>query len=118
MRERNEDGFTLVEIIVSTAIGMVVLAVALSMILTSFDTFGTFSTTGLKKESLDNLVDYVRNEVMNATEVVMSDSIPNPTDSKDWHWLAVKNGQLYYGDNDKNTSGKLVVNSSYYKKQL
>lgn len=117
MLERNEKGFTLIEIIVSTAIGIVVLGVVLSMILTAFDTFGTFSTTGLKKESLDNLVDYVRNEVMNATEVVISDSTPNPTDSQDWHWLAVKDGQLYYGDNGSNTSGKLVVNSSYYKQK-
>lgn len=117
MLERNEKGFTLIEIIVSTAIGIVVLGVVLSMILTAFDTFGTFSTTGLKKESLDNLVDYVRNEVMNATEVVMSDSTPNPTNSQDWHWLAVKDGQLYYGDNGSNTSGKLVVNSSYYKQK-
>ncbi len=117
MLERNEKGFTLIEIIVSTAIGVVVLGVVLSMILTAFDTFGTFSTTGLKKESLDNLVEYVRDEVMNATEVVMSDNTPNPTDSKDWHWLAVMNGQLYYGDNNKNTSGRLVVNSSYYKQK-
>lgn len=38
--------------IVSTAIGVVVLVI-LSMLLTAFDTFGT---TGLKKESLDHLV--------------------------------------------------------------
>ena len=123
MRERNEDGFTLVEIIVSIAIGVVVLGLVLSIILTSFDTFGTFSTKKLKKEALDSIVEYVRDEIQNSTDVVISKTPPklSTSNSGDWKWLAVSGGRLYYGhytydkDTSKGTgSGRMYTNDSYY----
>ena len=50
MLERNEKGFTLIEIIVSTAIGVVVLGLVLSIILTSFDRYLQYQKT--KEESI------------------------------------------------------------------
>lgn len=123
MRERNEDGFTLVEIIVSIAIGVVVLGLVLSIILTSFDTFGTFSTKKLKKEALDSIVEYVRDEIQNSTDVVISKTPPklSTSNSGNWKWLAVSGGRLYYGhytynkDTSKGTgSGRMYTNDSYY----
>lgn len=123
MRERNEDGFTLIEIIVSIAIGVVVLGLVLSIILTSFDTFGTFSTKKLKKEALDSIVEYVRDEIQNSTDVVISKTPPvlSTSNSGDWKWLAVSGGRLYYGhytynkDTSKGTgSGRMYTNDSYY----
>lgn len=123
MLERNEKGFTLIEIIVSTAIGVVVLGLVLSIILTSFDTFGTFSTKKLKKEALDSIIDYVRDEVQNSTDVVISKTPPklSTSNSGNWKWLAVANGRLYYGsytydkDQSKGTgTGRMYTNDSYY----
>lgn len=123
MLERNEKGFTLIEIIVSTAIGVVVLGLVLSIILTSFDTFGTFSTKKLKKEALDSIIDYVRDEVQNSTDVVISKTPPklSTSNSGNWKWLAVANGRLYYGsytyDKDKSKgtgTGRMYTNDSYY----
>lgn len=123
MLERNEKGFTLIEIIVSTAIGVVVLGLVLSIILTSFDTFGTFSTKKLKKEALDSIIDYVRDEVQNSTDVVISKTPPklSTSNSGNWKWLAVANGRLYYGsytyDQEKSKgtgTGRMYTNDSYY----
>ena len=123
MLERNEKGFTLIEIIVSTAIRVVVLGLVLSIILTSFDTFGTFSTKKLKKEALDSIIDYVRDEVQNSTDVVISKTPPklSTSNSGNWKWLAVANGRLYYGsytyDQEKSKgtgTGRMYTNDSYY----
>ena len=61
-KQLKNDGFTLVEIIVSIAIGTVVLGLVLSMITTAFSNFGTASNTNLKKSSLDGIVSYVRGQ--------------------------------------------------------
>lgn len=123
MLERNEKGFTLIEIIVSTAIGVVVLGLVLSIILTSFDTFGTFSTKKLKKEALDSIVEYVRDEIQNSTDIVISKTPPklSVSGSGDWKWFAVSDGRIYYGsytyDQEKSKgtgTGKMYTNDSYY----
>ncbi len=123
MKEKNQEGFTLIEIIVSISIGVVVLGIVLSLILTSFDTFGTFSTKKLKKEALDSIVEFVRDQTQNATDVVISKTPPKlGTSGKgDWKWLAVANGRLYDGSytySDKNKSGsgsgRMYTTDSFY----
>lgn len=122
-KQLRNDGFTLVEIIISIAIGSVVLGLILSIILTSFNTFGTFSTKKLKKDALDNIVEYVRDEIQNSTEIVISTTPPqlSTSDSGKWKWFAVANDRLYQGsynyDKDHNTgtgSGRMYTNDAYY----
>ena len=122
-KQLRNDGFTLVEIIVSIAIGSVVLGLVLSIILTAFNTYGTFSTKKLKKEALDNIVNYVREEIQNSTDVVISTTPPqlSTTDSGNWKWFAVANDRLYQGnykynkDNKSGTgSGRMFTDDNYY----
>ena len=102
MRKKDNQGFTLIEVIVSVAIGSIVLGVILSLILTSFTTFGTISTEKLKKDALDNIVDYVREEVENSTDVVISKTPPKLNSDNEnqgqWKWLSVINSRLYFGN--------------------
>ncbi len=125
MRKKDNQGFTLIEVIVSVAIGSIVLGVILSLILTSFTTFGTISTEKLKKNALDNIVDYVREEVENSTDVVISKTPPKLNSDNEnqgqWKWLSVINNRLYLGnytyDIDNKTgsgTGKEALDDSYY----
>lgn len=110
-KQLRNDGFTLVEVIVSIAIGTVVLGLVLSMITTAFSNFGTASNTNLKKSSLDGIVSYVRGCVLNASDVVVSTTKP---DGDDWKWLYVSNGMLYKGS--KSGESK-VFDYRYYNKK-
>ena len=110
-KQLRNDGFTLVEIIVSIAIGTVVLGLVLSMITTAFSNFGSASNTNLKKSSLDGIVSYVRGCVLNASDVVVSTTKP---DGDDWKWLYVSNGMLYKGS--KSGESK-VFDYRYYNKK-
>lgn len=123
MKNKNNHGFTLIEVIVSIAIGSVVLGAILSVILTSFTTFGTFSTQKLKKDALDNIVDYVRDEIQNSSDVVISTTPPkiNSDNNGNWSWLAVVNGKLYQGSYKYDTAtktgagtSKQALDDSYY----
>lgn len=123
MRKKDNQGFTLIEVIVSIAIGSIALGAILSVILTGFTTFGTFSTQKLKKDALDNIVDYVRDEIQNSSDVVISTIPPkiNSDNNGDWSWIAVSNGKLYQGsykyDKTKKTgsgTGKQALDDSYY----
>lgn len=89
-KQLKNDGFTLVEIIVSIAIGSVVLGLILSIILTSFNLFGNVSRTDLRKSTLDNIQDYVRTQILNAEDVYIGDSTPNDTSEDDWKSIFIK----------------------------
>ena len=110
-KQLRNDGFTLVEIIVSIAIGSVVLGLVLSIILTSFNYFGDVSDTGAKKNELDNIIDYVNDQLTYAGKIVISNTAPS---GDDWKWIYVKDGMLYSGksgnDNDRNVLGKEYYN--------
>lgn len=110
-KQLRNDGFTLVEIIVSIAIGSVVLAVVLSIIMTSFNYFGNASDAALKRRSLDSLVSYVRSEILNASEVVLSTSKPDTSDA--WRCLYTEDNMLKCG---KAGHEKNVFGESFYKK--
>lgn len=108
-------GFTLIEVIVSIAIGSVVLGVVLSIIVTSFNIFGNLSTSYLKKKSLDNIMNYVREELLNAHVVVISDQKPK---GNDWKWLYVDNDMLYRGSNSMKEEFPFLSYDYYNKRSL
>lgn len=111
-KQLKDDGFTLVEIIVSIAIGTVALTLVLSVIITSFNTFGDVSNSGLNKESLNRIVDYVNDQIKYASDVVVSQNGPTSTG---WKWIYVQNGILYHGSSS-NQSGSKVLPIKYYNK--
>ena len=108
-------GFTLIEVIVSIAIGSIVLGVVLSIIVTSFNIFGSLSTSYLKKKSLDNIMSYVREELLNAHVVVISEKKPK---GDDWKWLYVDNDMLYRGTNSMKEEAPFLSYDYYNKHSL
>lgn len=116
-KQLKDDGFTLIEIIVSIAIGTVVLGLVLSIILTSFNTFGDASDTGMKKDQLNKIVDFVNDQVKNADEVVISETQPySSNDATGWKYLYVNNNDvLYLGKNGQ--TAKRVFGIGFYNKK-
>jgi prepilin-type N-terminal cleavage/methylation domain-containing protein len=109
-KQLKNDGFTLVEIIVSIAIGSAVLAVVLSVIVTSFHYFADASDAAIKRKSLDSVVSYVRSEILNASELVLSIDKP---EGDGWRCLYTEDNMLNCG---KAGQEKNVFGASFYKK--
>ncbi|WP_270526076.1 pilus assembly FimT family protein [Longibaculum muris] len=83
-------GFTLVEIIVSIAIFSAVLAVLGSVIVSGFKYFYQTSSTDLNKQSADELIGYIRDELLYSTDVRLVNSKPEG----DWYSFSVVDGVL------------------------
>lgn len=91
-RIKNKKGFTLVEIIVSLAIFSAVLAVLGGIMVSGFNYFYETSSTDLNKRSVDELLDYVRGELLYATDVRVQDEKPN---EDNWYSFSIIDGQLH-----------------------
>ena len=114
----NKKGFTLVEIIVSIAVGSVALLVAGSIFLDSMHFFSNVSYSDLDKRLLDTLVSFVRDEVEYSTDVRLmlhNDSqAPEISEKSGWHCFYVKDNVLYRDNkqlfsNDFYNHKKLVI---------
>lgn len=97
----NKKGFTLVEIIVSIAVGSIVLMIAGAIILSSSQFLSTTTEMDLDKRCVDSIVDFVRGEIEYSTEtrLVQKNSSKAPEVGKDgWHSFYVKDKVLYRDD--------------------
>lgn len=115
MKHRNK-GFTLVEIVVSIALGSVVLAILGTMILTSSDFLSGTSDSDLDKRCVDSCVEFVRDQIEYSTDVriIENKGLDNyPVEGEDnWHCFYIKNHILYRDDSP-------VFDDSFYNhKQL
>ena len=121
MKKINHNGFTLVEITVSLLIASIGMMIATTLILNSMGYFDKTVATDLDKQALDGVKDYVQNELIYASSVVISDEYPSDKTSSSygkWHWLYVKDGELYRDNNyDVEAKSIPVYNTDFlYKK--
>lgn len=114
---KNEKGFTLIEIIVSLAIGSIALLVAGSVMVNSFKLFGVYSDTTLRKRSLDNVVEFFRKELEYSTDAWYTDSfdkIPEEVHSGDkWRCMYIEDGRLYWSKDATKTAKQLFSDGFY-----
>lgn len=105
----NRKGFTLIEIIVSIAIGSIVLFIAGSIILSSSNFLMTTTEMDIDKRCTDSIVDFVRGEIIYATDVRLmeynSDKVPEINGEDDWHCFYVKDKVLYRDDSKVFSAG-------------
>lgn len=96
---RKGNGFTLVEIIVSIAIGSIVLLIAGGIILSSSNFLMTTTDMDIDKRAVDSIVDFVRGEIEYSTDVRFvqhgDELAPNYTEDSDWHYFYIKDNELY-----------------------
>lgn len=108
---KNKNGFTLVEIIVSIAIGSIVLMIAGAMILSSSGFLDSTVETDLNKRKIDSIINFVRDEIIYATDVryVQQDNkyVPDYQNDSNWHYFYVKDGRLY-------RDGRILFDDGYY----
>lgn len=110
---KKSKGFTLVEIIVSIAIGSIVLLIAGGIILSSSNFLTTTTEMDLDKRCIDSITDYVRDEIKYSTDVrfIEQDNsmVPNYLEDSDWHYFYIKDNELYHDGArvfDKNFTNK------------
>lgn len=113
---KNNKGFTLIEVIVSIAVGSISLVVIGSLLINSISLYMNVSYSDIDKRALDSIVSFIREEVEYSTDVrlmSMSDeNAPVISDTSKWHRFYVSNGVLYR-DNEQ-----LYSNSFYNSKTL
>lgn len=89
---KNKKGMTLIEIMVVLLIMSILLVIMGSLILNSFKYFNETTTQDLSKRSLDSISDYIREELLYASDVRVQEEKPN---EEEWNILHVKDGKLY-----------------------
>ena len=114
MAMKNEKGFTLIEIIVSVAVGSIILGIVLSLLVTSFRLFDQSAQESQSKETNDNVISYISDILKDASDLRIktitnaSSSLTVPAntanlpatklnDNENWHYLFI------------NSAGRLVV---------
>lgn len=103
-KKLNNKGFTLMEIIVTLLISSLVMMIAGSLILNSLGYFNKAATTDADKQSLDLLADFVRDQLLYASDVKVLKSNEERPEGNDWKWLYVKDGRLMLGHVDATDS--------------
>ncbi len=99
---KNRKGFTLVEVVISMAIGVVALLIGGSMIISSTDFYSSTIEVDMDKRTISSIVDYIRSEIAYSTDV----KILSPTgegassliSDEHWNYLYVQDGRLYKND--------------------
>ena len=101
---QNKNGFTLIEIIVSLAIGSIVLLIAGTMIVSSSGFLSTTTDYDIDKRALDSIIEFVRDEAEYSYDVRLMSyndkDAPKINDEDDWHCFYVKD-KILYMDNEK-----------------
>lgn len=96
---KKNNGFTLIEIIVSIAIGSIVLLIIGTLLVQSIQFFSNVSHNDVDKRLVDSIVTFIRDEVEYSTDVrLMSQSDENSPiigDDSQWHCFYIKDGYLY-----------------------
>lgn len=112
---KNQNGFTLVEIIVSLLIASIGMLIATSIILNSMGYFSKTTVSDHDKQALDGINAYVADELRYASEVRIDVTKPDDTE---WNWIYWKDARLYR-NKDQNTSNDYAVyNDNFYNKRL
>lgn len=99
---KKNKGFTLIEIIVSLMIASIGMLIATTLILNSMGYFNKTAVSDNDKQVLDSIRDYVHNELIYASNVKIQTEYPKKEDGtldSEWHYLFVKDHQLYRDSN-------------------
>lgn len=116
---KKNKGFTLIEIIVSLMIASIGMLIATTLILNSMGYFNKTAVSDNDKQVLDSIKDYVHNELLYASNVKIQTEYPKKEDGtldSEWHYLFVKDHQLYRDSNCESdfTKAVPVYGSDFY----
>ena len=111
---KNKKGFTLVEIIISLAIFSIVSLVLGSVLVSGFDQFFQISNANNSKLIGDQIISYMRQELVYATDIRIQSELPDTTG--DWYSFTIKDGRLYQY-HETNHEDLSIYNDEFYQSQ-
>ena len=116
-RKLDHKGFTLVEIVVVLLIVSIVMALAGSIILSSFDLFGDSTQEDVSKRALDEISRYVNEELEYVSDIRITHTKP---EGDNWSYLDIVDGALVQNDDAGNVMNEYKVFSTpfYYGNRL
>lgn len=103
---KNKKGMTLVEIVVVLLIMSILLVIMGSLILNAFSYFNKTTDQDINKRALDSISEYVRSELLYASDVRVQEEKPN---DEEWNTLYIVDGKLYKDDEQ-------VFSNNFYNK--
>ncbi len=96
MRNRlNNAGMTLLEVIAALIISAIIGGITITIILTSTNYFFSETSDSHDKLMADQIVNYVRRELLYSSEIVVGTSKP---DTRDWNYITINDGRLIKND--------------------
>lgn len=120
-RTENNQGFTLIEVLITTAILAFVLVVVFSIYFFGDKTFNLGSDRRLIQSDVRLATDYISNEVRYASEISLLDTSPSSLSNDDpYNYIYINNGALcvsiYNNGGARITSsfGSTLLSTSYF----
>ncbi len=112
--KKNNTGMTLIEVIAALLISMVIGGITITLVLSSTSYFLQETSDSQNKLVTDQIVSYIRNELLYASEIQISSTKP---DSRNWSSISIENGKVYKDErnvfNDNLYSGHELCLSAF-----
>lgn len=96
---KDEQGITLVEVLMAITLSSILLTTIGSLYVFSFRTFNEVQELTNNQHKIYSIHSYIQRDLRNATEINILSSLPSPVDNS-YNYIYMENGSVFILDND------------------